>query len=267
MGPAATPATGRAMHMADPATLDARGIVHRYGSVVALRGVDLRVAARSSVGLVGESGSGKTTLLRCFNRMVEPDEGTLTIDGADIRAERVESLRRRTGYVPQDGGLLPHWTVRRNVELVPRLAGDRDAGDLADSALSLVGLDASVYGRRFPHELSGGQRQRVALARALAARPAVILLDEPFGALDAISRSDLQQAFETARQATGVTTVLVTHDLAEAARLCDRLVVMRDGRVEQEGTAAELRARPATPYVADLFARALASLEHLRGEA
>ncbi|MDQ3242463.1 MAG: ATP-binding cassette domain-containing protein [Gemmatimonadota bacterium] len=250
-----------------PADLVARHVVHRYGHVTALHGVDLHVAAGSSVALVGESGSGKTTLLRCFNRMVDPVEGRVTIGGVDLRTERVETLRRRIGYVPQEGGLLPHWSVLRNVELVPRLSGERvSATSAATAALELVGLPAADYAARFPHELSGGQRQRVALARALAATPRVILLDEPFGALDAISRADLHATFASARAATGVTTLLVTHDLAEAARLCDRVVVMRAGRVEQAGSFADLRSAPATPYVADLLRRAIAGLERLRGD-
>lgn len=249
-----------------PAALDARSVVHRFGSVVALDDVSLHVAAGSAVALVGESGSGKTTLLRCFNRMVEPLSGRVSIDGVDIRARRVETLRRGIGYVEQGGGLLPHWTVQRNVELVPRLLGHGEAAGAASDALALVGLPPDEFGHRFPRQLSGGQRQRVALARALAARPPVILLDEPFGALDAISRSDLHAVFEGLRRATGVTTLLVTHDLAEAARLCDTVVVMRAGRIEQRGSLETLRREPASPYVADLLARALAGLDRLRGE-
>ena len=259
-------AVGPPLSAGAPAALEARGVVHRYGAVTALDGVDLHVPAGGSVALVGESGSGKTTLLRCFNRMVEPQQGRITIAGDDVRRHPVAALRRRIGYVPQDGGLLPHWRVQRNVELVPRLARDRDGAAAAAAALALVGLPVDTHGARFPHELSGGQRQRVALARAIAARPPVILLDEPFGALDAISRADLQDVFATVRAATGVTTLLVTHDLAEAARLCDELVVMRAGRVEQRGRLAELRAAPATAYVAQLLARALASAERLRGD-
>lgn len=248
-----------------PAGLAARQVVHHYGTVVALDGVDLDVTAGSSVALVGESGSGKTTLLRCFNRMVDPVAGLVTVGGDDVRSMPVDLLRRHIGYVPQDGGLLPHWTAQRNVELVPRLLRRAAPEAAAIASLDLVGLSATEYGARFPHELSGGQRQRVALARALAARPSVVLLDEPFGALDAISRADLHTAFEHARAARNVTTLLVTHDLAEAARLCTRLVVMRAGRVEQAGTMDELRSAPATAYVADLLSRALAGLERLRG--
>ncbi len=251
----------------EPAELLARGISHAFGGVArerALDGVDLEVPAGACVALVGESGSGKTTLLRCFNRMVEPQAGVVTVGGRDVRGVRAETLRRTMGYVPQDGGLLPHWTVRRNVELVPRLLGMQDVAARADEALSLAGLPAASYGLRYPHELSGGQRQRVALARAVAARPPAILLDEPFGALDAISRGDLQAAFEGVRRATGATTLLVTHDLVEAARLGDWLVVMRAGRVEQRGTFSELRHTPATQYVQSLVERTLAGLEALK---
>ena len=247
-------------------SLQARGITHAYGTSPALDRVDLDVPAGSCVALVGESGSGKTTLLRCFNRMVEPQRGQVMIGGRDVRDGPAEALRRGIGYVSQDGGLLPHWTVRRNAALVPTLAGMADPRGAADEALELAGLDPRAFGARFPHELSGGQRQRVALARAIASRPPVMLLDEPFGALDAISRADLQAAFERVRIATGATTLLVTHDLAEAARLADTIVVMHGGRVEQRGTFTELRRQPATPYVRDLLARALAGLSRLLGD-
>lgn len=239
--------------------LAADRLVHAYGTTRALNDVSLHVGAGMVVALVGESGSGKTTLLRSFNRMVEPDQGTVSIDGTDVRREQPEMLRRRLGYVPQHGGLLPHWTIRRNVSLVPRLAALPAPEAAADEALTRVGLDPALFGERLPVELSGGQRQRAALARAFAARQQVVLLDEPFGALDAISRHEAHEAFERVRRELGFTAVLVTHDLAEAARLADRIVVMRSGRIEQEGTAAELQQSPATPYVGALFARARAA--------
>lgn len=247
-------------------SLRARCVVHAYDTTPALNGVDLDVPAGSCVALVGESGSGKTTLLRCFNRMVDPQRGQVMIGGRDVGDGPAETLRRSIGYVPQDGGLLPHWTVRRNVALVPTLVRSADPRGAADEALLLAGLEPQEFGERFPQQLSGGQRQRVALARAIASRPPVVLLDEPFGALDAISRSDLHTAFERVRGATGVTTLLVTHDLAEAARLADSIVVMRGGRVEQRGTFAELQSAPATTYVRDLLARALAGLSRLLRE-
>jgi osmoprotectant transport system ATP-binding protein len=223
--------------------------------VVALDDVSLDIVAGECVALVGESGSGKTTLLRCFNRMVEPDGGQIWIRGTDARRLDPIALRRATGYVQQEGGLLPHWHVWRNAALVPWLQGDPAAESRAEEALALVGLPAEQFGRRWPRELSGGQRQRVALARALAARPEVVLLDEPFGALDAITRADLQESFLQLQRELLVTTVIVTHDLREAMRLAHRIAVLRGGRVEQVADSAALVAKPATPYVRELIAR------------
>jgi len=244
-------------------SLSARNVSHRFGDVVALDDVSVEIGAGRATALVGESGSGKTTLLRCFNRIVTPDQGTIRVGDKDVRLEDAVLLRRSIGYVQQHGGLLPHWRVLRNVGLVPTLQGRPDPDDAAREALELVGLPAAQFGSRFPHELSGGQRQRVALARSIAAKPGVILLDEPFGALDAISRSDLQQAFDQLRRTLSVTTLLVTHDLAEAGRLAEEVVVMRKGRIEQRGSMRELAQSPATEYVAQLVERARAGLEAL----
>jgi osmoprotectant transport system ATP-binding protein len=234
----------------------AEQVSKRYGSIVALDRVSLEVQRGECVALIGESGSGKTTLLRCFNRLTDPDEGRVLVDGADLATGDPFELRRRTGYVPQDGGLLPHWRVRRNVALVPWLRGEGEADGAAERALSLVGLEPERFGSRWPRELSGGQRQRVAVARALAARPGVVLLDEPFGALDAITRADLQATFLRLQRELALTALLVTHDLAEAFLLADRVGVLRSGRLEQIATPAGLRAEPATPYVRDLLQRA-----------
>jgi osmoprotectant transport system ATP-binding protein len=228
----------------------------RYGDVEALIEVNLEAAGGECVALVGESGSGKTTLLRCINRLIDPDEGTITVDGRDTRALDPVTLRRSIGYVPQDGGILPHWTVVRNVALVPVLSGMTDSDDRAQRALAAVGFDAGTIGQRWPHELSGGQRQRVAMARALAAGQRLLLLDEPFGALDAITRSELQQQLKTIRLATRPTTVLVTHDLREAFFLADRIAVLRNGRVEQFADSQTLRRAPATEYVERLLSHA-----------
>jgi osmoprotectant transport system ATP-binding protein len=214
------------------------------------------VRAGECVALVGESGSGKSTLLRTFNRLTEPDAGSVRVDGEDVRAVDAVALRRRIGYVPQDGGLLPHWSVLRNAALVPWLAAAGDAEAAGGRALDLVGLPAREFGSRWPHELSGGQRQRVAMARALAASPRIVLLDEPFGALDAITRSDLQQMFLALRRRTGIAALLVTHDLNEACLLADRIAVMRAGRIEQDATPHALMQTPGTPYVAQLLERA-----------
>jgi osmoprotectant transport system ATP-binding protein len=231
----------------------------RFGAVQALAGVTVRLAARECLAVVGESGSGKSTLLRLLNRLVQADSGVVRVDGRDVQELDPIALRRQIGYVPQDGGLLPHWRVLRNAELVPRLEVRADASERGRSALSLVGLAPADYGARWPHELSGGQRQRVALARALAARPSLLLLDEPFSALDAISRSEVQQVFARVREAEPITAVLVTHDLSEALRLADRVAVLRAGRLEQFGTPRDVVREPQTDYVRELIERARSS--------
>jgi len=238
--------------------LEARGVSKKYpGGVMALDGVDLSIDAGETVVLVGESGSGKTTLLRMFNRLDEPSAGSILIGGRPATEHEPIALRRGTGYVQQEGGLLPHWTVGRNVELVPRLLEwplERRR-ERADELLSLVGLAPGRYRDRYPRELSGGQRQRVAFARALAGDPDVVLLDEPFGALDALTRLDLQDEFLKLEHRLAKTMVLVTHDLSEAFRLGDRIAVLREGRISQLGTARELRTSPADAYVRTLIER------------
>jgi len=241
--------------MADPA-LSAAGVSKRFGTVVALDDVSLDVARGECVALVGESGSGKSTLLRAFNGLTAIDAGRVRVDGHDLASADAIAVRRALGYVPQDGGLLPHWSVRRNVALVPWLAGRPDADREAEQALATVGLAAGQFAARWPHELSGGQRQRVAFARALAAGARTLLLDEPFGALDAITRSDLQAMFLDLRRTSGLAALLVTHDLNEAALLADRIAVVHQGRLAQIDRPDVLMARPATPYVADLLTRA-----------
>jgi osmoprotectant transport system ATP-binding protein len=244
-----TPAAGNVVLRADQLT-------KHYGGTVALDGVSVEVERGTCLALIGESGSGKTTLLRCVNRLIDPDGGQILIDGSPANQLDPIALRRRIGYVPQDGGLLPHWTVQRNVELVPRLRRMSNAEALAIQALELVGLDPAAFADRRPSQLSGGQRQRVAVARALATRPDLVLLDEPFGALDAITRADLQTSFAKIRQELEITAVLVTHDLREAFLLADRIVVLRRGRVEQAAAADDLRSAPASPYVRELLSRA-----------
>ncbi|MGE5688137.1 MAG: ATP-binding cassette domain-containing protein [Gemmatimonadota bacterium] len=236
--------------------LSAEAVVKRFDAAPALDGVTLAVERAECVALVGESGAGKSTLLRCFNRLVEPDGGAVSVRGRDVRDTDPILLRRGIGYVPQEGGLLPHWRIARNVGVVPWLAGDPAADRLARDALQLVGLEPERYTERWPRELSGGQRQRAAIARALAARPDVVLLDEPFGALDAITRAELQTTFRQLQRELGLTAVLVTHDLREALELGDRVVVMRAGRIEQAAAPAALLGEPATAYVAELLARA-----------
>lgn len=236
--------------------LHAANVSFAFGEVPVLDNVSLTVEPGRCVAVVGESGAGKTTLLRCFNRMVVPTSGTVDIDGADVATQPVAELRRRLGYLPQHGGLLPHWTVLRNVALVPDLLHQADVVGAARAALDHVGLPAP-FANRYPNELSGGQRQRVALARAIAGRQAVLLMDEPFGSLDAISRSELQVLCGTLRRELRVTTLLVTHDLLEADLIADEIAVMRAGRIEQLGTLQTLIAEPATAYVTSLLDRAV----------
>ncbi len=236
-----------------PATLEVIDVRRVYDGVVALDGVSLSVAAGECLALVGESGAGKTTLLRLFNRMVIPDAGRVLVEGEDVTARDPVVLRRRIGYVPQTGGLLPHWRVLRNAALVPWLQRHPDPERAARAALELVGLAPATFAERRPAELSGGQRQRVALARALAAQPRYLLLDEAFSALDAITRADVHEAFLNARDRLRITTLFVTHDLREAVLLADRIAVLRRGRVEQVGTRADLFSAPATDYVAELI--------------
>lgn len=236
--------------------LEAIGLVKRYGAVVALDSVTVSVGRGECLALVGESGSGKTTLLKSFNRLVQADAGTVMVEGRDAATLDAVELRRSLGYVPQNGGLLPHWPVLRNVGLVPWLRKASDAEERARHALELAGLPEREFGARWPNQLSGGQRQRVALARALAGGAKVLLLDEPFSALDAISKEALQTTFARLGEELALTVVLVTHDLREAFRLAESIAVMRAGRIDRHAPAREIRERPGTPYTRDLFRRA-----------
>jgi osmoprotectant transport system ATP-binding protein len=203
--------------------------------------------------LVGPSGCGKTTTMKMVNRLVEPTGGRVLLDGDDVAQLDPVQLRRRVGYVIQQVGLFPHRTVRGNVATVPDLLGwdSRRTRSRVDELLELVGLDPSVHGPRYPSQLSGGQRQRVGVARALAADPLVLLMDEPFSAVDPVARERLQTEFLKVREALGTTVVLVTHDIDEAVRLGDRIAVMRDGGyLEQHADPAHLLGAPASDYVA-----------------
>jgi osmoprotectant transport system ATP-binding protein len=209
--------------------------------------------------LLGTSGSGKTTALKTLNRLLDVDEGRVTVLGREVGAWDPIALRRSIGYVIQEVGLLPHLTVADNVGIVPRLLGwdaDRRAAR-ARELLELVGLDPARFGPLRPRQLSGGERQRAGIARALAADPPLLLMDEPFGALDPLTRRRLQDEFKSLQRRLGKTVVLVTHDVPEALRLGDRVVVMHEGRLVQEGTAAEIRDAPQAGFVQDFLAAAL----------
>jgi osmoprotectant transport system ATP-binding protein len=219
--------------------LELTGLVKRHGVRAALDGVDLSVRAGEFVALVGPSGSGKTTLLKSINRLVAPDEGMVHIAGRDVREVPVADLRRSIGYVIQSIGLFPHMTVAENIGIVPRLTGA--GGDRIGELLEVVALPADFAGR-YPHELSGGQAQRVGVARALAAGAKLMLMDEPFGALDPVTRDALGRAYRDLHDRLGLTTLMVTHDMAEALLLADRIIVLIDGRIRADGAPAALLA-------------------------
>src|SRR6202790_5686527 len=211
------------------------------GRVKAVDDVSLEVAAGEFLAIVGGSGSGKTTLLRLANRLIDADAGTITVEGEDVRAVDPVSLRRRIGYVFQSGGLFPHFSVAGNIGITPKLLGTSPAeiSSQVDELLDLVRLDRREYRDRFPHELSGGQRQRVGVARALAAQPKIVLMDEPFGALDPLTRDALGDDFRGLHNKLGLTTVMITHDMTEAILLADRIAVMRAGRLLAQGAPAK----------------------------
>jgi osmoprotectant transport system ATP-binding protein len=229
-----------------------------YGgeSAPAVHEVSLEIAAESLLVMLGESGCGKTTTLKLINRLIEPTSGRITIDGEDVLAVDPIALRRRIGYAFQGIGLFPHMTVGENVAVVPKLQrwAPRDIAARVDELLELVGLPPTQYRERYPRALSGGQRQRVGVARALAARPKVLLMDEPFGALDPITRDELQAELRRLQQSLGLTVVLVTHDITEALLLADRIAVMKDGHLLGHDTPARLLADPPHEYVARLMA-------------
>ncbi|SCE79967.1 osmoprotectant transport system ATP-binding protein [Micromonospora purpureochromogenes] len=242
---------GAAGHSAASITLD--GIRKRYpDGTEAVRELSLEVKAGELVVLIGPSGCGKSTVLRMVNRLIEPTGGRILLGDEDITRVDPVKLRRRIGYVIQNVGLFPHQTVHTNVGTVPRLLGwpKERIRRRADELLELVGLDPAQFGRRYPHELSGGQRQRVGVARALAADPVVLLMDEPFSAVDPIVRTRLQEEFLRLQAEVRKTIVLVTHDLDEAVRLGDRIAVLsQGGRLEQYDTPAALLGAPASPFV------------------
>lgn len=222
--------------------------------VPAVDDVSFTVKAGQFVVLLGPSGCGKTTLLKMVNRLYEPSSGSITIDGTEIRDLAAPALRRRIGYVIQQTGLFPHMRIADNVAVVPRLLGwdKRKVANRVDTLLDVVGLPPETYRRRYPSQLSGGQQQRVGLARALAAEPTTMLMDEPFGALDAITRGRLQDELRRIHRRFGQTVLFVTHDIDEAVRLADKIVVMRAGKVVQFDTPLQIVTRPADDFVAEL---------------
>jgi osmoprotectant transport system ATP-binding protein len=237
--------------------IEFEGVTKRYPGRAqpALDGVTFSIPAGKTGVILGSSGSGKTTLLRTVNRLCDDFEGTVRVDGRDVRSVPLKDLRRGIGFVFQHGALFPHFTVAHNISTVPRLlwwSNDR-VNARVQELLEMVGLDPEKYAGSYPTQLSGGERQRVGVARALAADPPVLLMDEPFGALDGLTRERLQNEVLRLKETLHKTMLVVTHDLFEALLLGDVIAVLHEGRLEQVGTARELHERPASDFVRHLF--------------
>ncbi|MEQ9077354.1 MAG: ABC transporter ATP-binding protein [Sandaracinaceae bacterium] len=249
--------------MPDAIELDALTV--RFGDVVAVHDLTLSVREGELLMLLGGSGSGKTTTLECINALVTPSAGEVRLRGEDVRSLEPHVLRRRVGYCFQAIGLFPHMTVAENVGVTPRLLGwpEERVRARVEDLLARVALPYADYAHRLPDALSGGQRQRVGVARALAAEPEVVLFDEPFGALDPITREQLQSELLALKDALGLTCVFVTHDVLEALTLGDRIAVLREGALLQVGTPRELAEAPADPYVTALLEAPRRALDRL----
>jgi osmoprotectant transport system ATP-binding protein len=228
-----------------------------YGGARVTHGLNLTIQQGEFVVVIGPSGSGKSTLLKMINRMEDHDEGKILLRGQDIDTFNVRQLRLRMGYAIQSVGLFPHWTVERNIATVPKMlgwSGDKIAARVTELLL-LFQLDPMLYRSRYPHQLSGGQQQRIGVARALAADPDVLLMDEPFGALDPVTRAALQQEIKRVHEVSGKTIVLVTHDVDEALLLATRIVLLNHGKIVQVGSPLDLLANPASEFVLDFVGR------------
>lgn len=234
-----------------------QNVVKNYEGYEAVKGISLEVKEGELYVLLGPSGCGKSTTLRLINKMIDRTSGEIFVEGEPVDAFKVESLRKKMGYVIQSTGLFPHMSVKENIATVPRLLKwkEEDIRKRGEEMLRLVGLSPEVYGKKLPKELSGGEAQRVGVARALAADPQILLMDEPFGAVDPISRVRLQKEFREIQKKLGKTVIFVTHDVEEALLLADRICLMKEGNIVQEGTPEEVILRPKDPFVEDFFGK------------
>lgn len=235
--------------------IEYKNISKSYGEMSIIEDLSLSVEKGELVTIIGTSGSGKTTLLKMVNGLITPDHGQILVNGNDIRKENLIGLRRNIGYAIQGSVLFPHMTVEQNIAYVPNLINKKDREKTkraVDKWMKIVGLEQELRGR-YPGELSGGQQQRVGIARALAASPDLLLMDEPFGAVDEITREQLQDELRRIHQETGITVLFVTHDIQEALRLGTKVIVMDSGHILQYGTPRELLNNPSDPFVEKLL--------------
>lgn len=238
-------------------SLEFRQVGKDYGSGSVLENFNLVIPKERIVTIIGPSGCGKTTILKMINRLVEPESGTILLEGNDISKLNPVDLRRNIGYVIQQIGLFPHMTIEENISIVPRLKGTEKKKLIkrTEELLELIGLEPGLFRKRYPHELSGGQQQRIGVARALAADPSIVLMDEPFSALDPISRIQLQKELITLNQQVKKTIVFVTHDIDEALKIADQIVLLRDGKIVQEGAPEQLLNNPSCEFVREFLGR------------
>lgn len=239
------------------------GLTRHFGDITAVDQVSFDLAKGETLALIGPSGCGKTTTLKMINRLIKPSAGRVIVNGTDVTQQPVVQLRRQMGYVIQDMGLFPHYTVAENVGVVPKLLGwdvKRIQGRVG-GLLEQLGLEGGAFAQKYPHELSGGQQQRVGIARALAAEPPIVLMDEPFGALDPLTRTQIRQDFMELEELRSKTTIMVTHDIEEAFEMGSKICLLNEGRVQQIGPPETLLVNPANDFVRAFVAEKAAQLE------
>lgn len=236
-------------------TITFKNVTKKYGDKAVLSDINFSIESHEFFVLAGSSGGGKTTLLKMINRLIEPNEGQVLIDDQDIQTINLRDLRLQIGYVLQQIALFPNMTVLENIGIIPTMKGwsKRETRERVLELLPLVGLDAEKYLNRYPHELSGGEAQRIGILRAIACKPKIILMDEPFSALDPISRKQLQELVKDLQKTLKITTVFVTHDMSEGMAMADRIAILKDGELQQVGRPQEILNAPANTFVADFF--------------